>query len=488
MSVSPNYPDTVHFQGLNRPTHIEGTAHDLYVEGEIPAEIDGIFFRAVPDPAYVPTRTDDVILSADGAINKIEFRGGRVSYGLKYVRTHRFLAEQRAGKALFGRYRNPFTDDPSVKGVDRTVANTTPIYHGGRLFMTKEDGLPYRMDPETLDTIGRWDFGGALRSETFTAHTKLDAATGELFFFGYEASGLATTTLAYGIVSPEGELVKEEWFDAPYCSFMHDFAITETHAIFPVFPTIADLEGMKRGGPHWIHHQDRESWIGIMPRYGDPKEMVWIKGPVGVHAYHVMNAFAEGSLVHLDMCLANTNLIPFVTQDSGIDLPLEGGLTRWTMDLSDPEAGVREWRIGPFGEMPRIADDDMGKSYGRGWYLTIDPSLGKPLHNGPAGVGFNKLVRVTFPEGKLEFLSIGAARAINEPVHVPALDPAHGGWLLAVIDEEVAPGHYNQEVWIIEADAIGKGPIAKVKLPFATREQVHGNWVGRAGLEKTRKD
>jgi hypothetical protein len=97
MSVSPNYPDTVHFQGLNRPTHIEGTAHDLYVEGEIPAEIDGIFFRAVPDPAYVPTRTDDVILSADGAINKIEFRGGRVSYGLKYVRTHRFLAEQRAG-------------------------------------------------------------------------------------------------------------------------------------------------------------------------------------------------------------------------------------------------------------------------------------------------------------------------------------------------------------------------------------------------------
>jgi carotenoid cleavage dioxygenase len=86
-----------------------------------------------------------------------------------------------------------------------------------------------------------------------------DAATGELLLFGYEASGLATTTLAYGIVSPEGELVKEEWFDAPCGSFMHDFAITETHAIFPVFPTIADLEGMKRGGPHWIHHQDRES-------------------------------------------------------------------------------------------------------------------------------------------------------------------------------------------------------------------------------------
>jgi len=43
---------------------------------------------------------------------------------------------------LFGKYRNPFTDRPEAGGVDRTVANTTPVWHAGRLLMTKEDGRP----------------------------------------------------------------------------------------------------------------------------------------------------------------------------------------------------------------------------------------------------------------------------------------------------------------------------------------------------------
>ena len=74
VTVQPKYPDTVHYTGLNRPTHLEATAHDLYVEGEIPAEIDGAFFRALHDPAYVPLHDDDVVLSRDGVIGKIEFK------------------------------------------------------------------------------------------------------------------------------------------------------------------------------------------------------------------------------------------------------------------------------------------------------------------------------------------------------------------------------------------------------------------------------
>jgi hypothetical protein len=43
-----SYPNTVHFTGLNRPISIEWSAHNLAVEGTIPDEIDGAFFRAVP--------------------------------------------------------------------------------------------------------------------------------------------------------------------------------------------------------------------------------------------------------------------------------------------------------------------------------------------------------------------------------------------------------------------------------------------------------
>ena len=38
-------------------------------------------------------------------------------------------------------------------------------------------------------------------------------------------------------------------------------------------------------------------------------------------------------------------------------------------------------------------------------------------------------------------------------------------------------------LWVLEADAIGKGPIAKVALPFRLRQQVHGWWVPQAALD-----
>ena len=89
---------------------------DLEVEGEIPAEIDGAFFRAVPDNAHAPMFEDDVALNADGMIARFNIEGGAVDFDIRYVETERYLAEKQARRALFGRYRNPFTDDPIGRG------------------------------------------------------------------------------------------------------------------------------------------------------------------------------------------------------------------------------------------------------------------------------------------------------------------------------------------------------------------------------------
>jgi carotenoid cleavage dioxygenase len=260
-------PQTIHFIGSNTPRRMEISKRNLKVEGTIPAEVEGAFFRAVPDNAHPPMYEDDIALNHDGMIARFNFDKGAVDFDLKYVETERYLAEKDARKALFGRYRNPFTDDPSVAGKDRTVANTTPVFHGRRLFMTKEDGLGYEVNPHTLETAGRWDYGGKLRSETFTAHPRIDPVTGEMFFFGYEAGGLCDPHVAYCIADEDGNLVSEQWFEQPYLSTIHDFVITENYAIFPIFPTLADLDRIKAGGAHWAHHQDLPSYIG---REGHP--------------------------------------------------------------------------------------------------------------------------------------------------------------------------------------------------------------------------
>ncbi len=75
----------------------------------------------------------------------------------------------------------------------------------------------------------------------------------------------------------------------PYCALMHDFAVTEEHVIFPVFPTTADRARIKAGGPHWICEPDKDSFVGIMPRAGSVRDMRWFRGPAR-SAFHFMNA------------------------------------------------------------------------------------------------------------------------------------------------------------------------------------------------------
>lgn len=483
-----SYPKTVHFTHLNRPVSIEWSARNLPVEGKIPDEIDGAFFRAVPDPTHPPLFEDDHALSADGMVSRFRIQNGHVDHDIRYVRTPRFEAERKARKSLFGRYRNPFTDDESVKGVDRAVANTTSVWHAGRLLMTKEDALAYEVNPHTLETIGRYDFGGKFTSETMTAHVRVDPVTGEMFFYGYEAKGLCTDDVCYAIADKDGNVTSEQWFKQPYCSSIHDFVITEKYAIFPLFPTLVNIERLKSGGVHWIHEQDEDSWLGVMPRYGNVSELRWFKGPKGVSAYHMINAFDEGTKINVDLCLSNTNAFPFMhkPEDNFDPRTLQSALTRWTVDLSKPDAQVESRVIGPPGDLPRLRDADQGRPYTHCWLPTYDPRLGPPVLGGPVGVTFNAVLRVNVVTGQVDALTFGPGWAFNEPVHVPSKTPGHDGWLLLTVDHVIDENRHESELLVIDATDIAKGPIARVKMPVPLHPQVHGWWVSAAELAKSK--
>ncbi len=481
------FPQSPEYYGLNAPVGAEYDVADLPVEGVIPADVEGTFFRAVPDPAYPPFMPDNAAaLSGDGMISAIRFSGGRARIQMRFVETARHKAEKAAGEALFGAYRNPFTDKAQVKGVDRTVANTTPVWHGGKLLMTKEDGRPYRVDPHTLETLGSHDFGGKLKSETCTAHVRIDAHTGEMFFFGYEADGLASTKIAYCIADKDGNLTREQWFDAPYCSMMHDFTISENYALFPVYPTTCDLERLKAGGDHWAHDQEGDSWLGVMPRYGDVSEMRWFKGPKGVHSFHMMNAWEDGAgNLHFDQCLTRTNAFPFIRAASGIHIPqweVQGGLTRWTVRYEDGPDEVTETVIGPPGDFPVIPAVNQGRPYAHGWTLTMNPEMqGPPVFGGPVGAMFNMLLRLDLRGGSPQALALPPAHCFNEPVHVPSATGE--GWLVMVVDRQTGPDDFEHECWIVDGGNVAAGPVAKVHIPQRLRPQIHGWWVSAAQLE-----
>jgi carotenoid cleavage dioxygenase-like enzyme len=487
MSGFPLHPAYI---GLNTPLGEEYDIADLEITGTVPPEVEGAFFRAVPDPAYPPFMEDSAAtLSGDGMISAIRFRDGKASTAMRFVVTARHRAEATAGKTLFGKYRNPYTDRPEAAGIDRTVANTTPVWHAGKLLMTKEDGRPYRVDPQTLETLGSFDFGGALKSATMTAHVRVDPESGEMFFFGYEADGLGSTKVAYCIADKAGKLVREQWFDVPYCAMMHDFTITERYALFPVYPTTCDAGRVAAGGDHWLHEQDRESWLGVMPRYGDVSEMRWFKGPAGVHCFHMLNAHDDAAgLVHIDQCLSASNAFPFIREASGIAIPqpeLGGALTRWTVDPKGAAGEVTETVIGPPGDFPVIPANRQGRALDHAWMLTMNPEMrGPPLPGGPIAAMFNLLLRLDFTGGPPQALALAPGEGFNEPVHVPSPAPGHEGWLVMVIDRQTGPDAFEHECWIVGAGDVAAGPVARVTIPRRLRPQVHGWWVSAEQLAK----
>jgi carotenoid cleavage dioxygenase-like enzyme len=142
----------------------------------------------------------------------------RVVGGRDCVQTELLQRERAAKRRLCGRYRNPYTDDPSVAGTDRdNTGNTTAFAHHGNLYALREDSHPYRLDMNTLATLPKENFGGKLRSQTVTAHPKIDPVTGEWISFGFFADKTTYKDISQQhIIDKHGKLTREEWFEMPY--------------------------------------------------------------------------------------------------------------------------------------------------------------------------------------------------------------------------------------------------------------------------------
>lgn len=55
------YPARPQFSGFMKPCRYEGEVRALEVEGSIPSEIDGTFYRVMPDPQFPPFIENDPV-------------------------------------------------------------------------------------------------------------------------------------------------------------------------------------------------------------------------------------------------------------------------------------------------------------------------------------------------------------------------------------------------------------------------------------------
>jgi carotenoid cleavage dioxygenase-like enzyme len=445
---------------------------DCEVEGTLPPDLDGAFYRVGPDAQYpkAAQHVNDIPFDGEGHVSMFRIKDGHVDYRSRYAKNQRWQAQREARRALFGMYRNPYTDDPSVAGLSAGTANTQMFFHHGKLMALKEDSPPVVLDPHTLETLDDYyTFGGELISETFTAHPKIDTATGELFGMGFEARGFGTDDVMFMSADASGKVNWRAWVKVPYVGMLHDFAVTRRHILFLVVPLAFAEEQIRNGGVHWAWDSSLPTYLGVMRRGGDGSDVRYFKGPQ-MMAIHIMGAWSEGDRVFIDMDGADGNQFPFFP---GVHEPFDprkatGQIRRLSADFGDRSNDTFSLEIlfpEVSGALSRQDDRfHVADSYRYGWLTS----------RGPGGPGWAMVDHV---EKHSAIFTPGPRTSVSEMCFAPrsADAPEGDGYLMGMVSHTDQGG--RSDLLILDTRDILAGPIATVRLPHKAVGQVHGYWV-----------
>ncbi|MCH9686387.1 MAG: carotenoid oxygenase family protein [Deltaproteobacteria bacterium] len=426
----------------------EHEAFDLAVEGTLPPALEGLYVRNGPNPWW---GVSDHWFLGDGMVHGLQLSGGQASwYRARYIET-----------SVLG--------VPLGEGGPPTPtnhqANTSIISHAGRLLTLAEVGLPYELSASDLSTLGTHDFGGQLAG-AMTAHPKVDPQTGEMVFFGYE---LFDPSVLVHRVDAAGALVNTEVLPLPAAAMIHDFQLTQNHAVFLDMPILFDLDLAIAGeGLPFSWEPDNGARIGILPRNGVAADVVWIDIDVGF-VFHTYNAYedAQGNVV------LDTVWYPQMWVEGPNSFSVDGVVRRYTVD---PVRGtVTEEVVSELqAEFPKIDPRRQGLPYRWGYGVSNGGSRVPGKIPPPTA-----LVKHDMERGTSESYAIGGGLHLDEVLFVPD-SPGAGedeGWLLGYAYD---PARDDSRLLVLDATSIAAGPVASIALPQRVPHGFHGTWVPSA--------
>lgn len=449
-----------------QPLHQEHDEIMLTISGEIPAELQGIYYKNGPSARFLP-RGFHHLVDGDGMVHAFVFANNTVRYRNKWVRTQCFNLESQAERSLFGSFMFPFTGDSSVHQLNpgqRSKANTNVIRHAQRLLALEESGVPYELDPHTLMTKGTLAFDFK-KITNLTAHPKLDPETGELHCINWHTLP-EQPCCTYLRFSSAGEITHYVEIAVPYRAIIHDFAITERHIIIPVFPLVVDLpRALANKNARLIEwHPQLATHVAIMTK-DFPHDIVWFELPA-CYALHTVNAFSENNKIVLDLVVHDTPPVFIEPNAQQVITVPRAQLVRWEFNLATKSFCELALDDAEFGyNFPRIDERHFGQPYSHvfacGGMVTVENNI---LLESTAVIAFCQKSRCRtcyYP---------GAHYQVAEPI---VITTATNSYLMTLCYNQLTQ---KSELLILNAHAIAQGPLATVYLPHAIPCGFHGNW------------
>ena len=451
-----------YLEGPFAPIDAELTA-ECTIVGELPADLAGVFIRNGSNPKYSPPGRYHWF-DGDGMLHALHFENGHATYRNRYVATEALATETEAGAAIWaGVNERPDFSHPG--GPFKDTANTDLVFHRGRLLALWWLGGPcYEVALPSLDTVGRYDFGGTLPS--LTAHPKLDPVTGELMVFDYD---VVPPYLTYGVVGADGRLAHTTEIDLPGSRLMHDLAITEHHTILMDFPLMWDPELLAQGRTRVTFRDDLPARFGVIGRHDAGDRIRWFEAE-SCYMYHAINAWEAADEIVLVGCRIENPL----RANDGRRIPridvlrLEPYLHEWRFNLTT--GAVRERPLDDvMTEFPRMDNRRLGRASN----VAYSPRIAAADE-----LLFDGFVKYDTTTGVGETHVYGDGRYGGETIFAPRVGATDGdddGYVLTFVTDAVTG---DSEVVVVDAKRCAEAPICRVVIPQRVPIGYHSWWVG----------
>ncbi len=447
--------------GSYAPIATEGEARCELLSGEIPRDLDGLLVRNGPNPKFAP-RGRYHWFDGDGMLHAVRIRDGRATYRNRWVKTNDLAREESEQRALWG----GIMDQASPPARYKDTSNTDVIFHGGVLkTLWYLSGVPYRVDANSLETLGPDKFLGTYDGAV-AAHAKVDPRSGELLFFDF---GHTAPFMHFGVADSEGRLTHREPVPLPAARLPHDLAITENYAILMDLPVIFDDKAMAQGRWRTSFRRDLPARFAVVSRRR-PDQQRWFEAEP-CYIYHTINAWEEGDEIIMVGCrVADPYQAP--RPEDGpwavmmATLRIQATLHKWRFNLRTGET-KEESLDDRNAEFPSIDSRVLGRR-SRFAYNVIIGS--EPT------VFFDGIIKYDTETGESESLLFGAGRRGSESPFAPRLGSTgeDDGYILSFVHDE---REARSELWIIDAHEPSRGAVARLGLANRVPLGFHAKWI-----------
>jgi all-trans-8'-apo-beta-carotenal 15,15'-oxygenase len=443
------------------------------ISGEIPANLRGSLYRNGPARLSRGEKRVGHWFDGDGAILGVHFTDTGATGVYRYVQTQGYTDEQKENAFIYPNYGMTAAGgfwNNWFKPI-KNAANTSVLALPDRLLALWEGGKPHALDLSTLATIGIDKLSALTDKQPFSAHPKVDPATGNIFNYG--VAGGVNSTLNLYRCDPTGKLEQQNSHPISGLPLIHDFCFAGQYLVFLVSPVRVSISSVALGQKSYSDALEWKPELGTEILIFDRDDLSLISSSKTDpwFQWHFANGYVnqDENIITEFTRYENLDTNQYLKEvASGYTQTMSKG-TLWSLTINPQTAEVisNKQISNVAGEFPLVAPAKVGQNW-RYTYMNVHRyglTPGQEL--------FNAIACFDRETGNMAIADMGDNCYPAEPIIVPTEPNSAKGWLLTVVFDGNTD---SSEVRIYQSDRLFEPPVCRLALPSIIPPSFHGTW------------